>query len=319
MNTLNQYKMQAFPQSVGELRPIIFMHCLLTLVLVTAALVYPPVVGAGAVYPDLRDRFDPELQKGLERILADLWLDGAAKRKALSVALVDITDLKHPRVAAVNGNHMVYAASLPKLAILLGAFKEIEAGRMTLDPETRQTLTVMIRYSSNTAASEMMRRVGPERIAEILQMPDCQLYDPEKNGGLWCGKEYGRTKAWQRDPLNNLSHGATVLQTARFYYLLETQQLVSPELSQEMKNILADPGIGHKFVRGMKRRPGAKFYRKSGTWKIWHADSAMIEYGDHKYIVVALAENRLGGQWLEKLIVPLHDLIVKKPKGVFPP
>ena len=59
-----------------------------------------------------------------------------------------------------------------------------------------------------------------------------------------CGaaKNMAEAKAWQRDPLNNLSHGATVLQTARFYYLLETQQLVPPELSQEMKNILADSG-----------------------------------------------------------------------------
>ena len=69
----------------------------------------------------------------------------------------------------------------------------------------------------------------------------------------------------------------------------------------------------------MKRRPGAKLYRKSGTWKIWHADSAMVEYGDQTYIVVALAENRRGGQWLEQLIVPLHDLIVKNPTDVSAP
>ncbi|MGD9330602.1 MAG: serine hydrolase [Desulfobacterales bacterium] len=319
MNTSHLLKKQAYSRRsetspTGRLGPF-----LLAFVLATAALVHMPVVGALDVYPVLRDCFDPKLQNGLERVLVDLGLDGAANRKTFSVALVDITNLKHPRVAAINGNQMVYAASLPKLAILLGVFKEIEAGKMTLDPKTRQTLTDMIRHSSNTAASEMMRRVGPERIAEILQTPDCQLYDPEKNGGLWCGKEYGRAKAWKRDPLNNLSHGATALQAARFYYLLETQQLVSPKLSQEMKTILADPGIEHKFVRGMKRRPGAKLYRKSGTWHTWHADSAMIEYGDQKYIVAALAEDRRGGQWLEKLIVPLHDLIVKQPKDASPP
>jgi beta-lactamase class A len=304
------------PRSLEEIRhmqAIRVMCCLLSLVLIPTAVVYTPKAGAQDAYPDLRDCLDQELQNRLERVLAGLGLDYAANRRALSVALVDISDLKHPKVAAINGDHMVYAASLPKLAILLGAFKEIEAGRMKLDPDTRQTLTDMIRVSSNTAASKMLRRVGPERVAEVLQMPDCQLYDPEENGGLWCGKEYGKAGAWKRDPLHNLSHGATALQAARFYYLLETGQLVSPELSQEMKNILADPGVNHKFVKGLKRRPGSKIYRKSGTWKSWHADSAMVESGDYKYIVAALAEDPRGGKWLEKLIVPVHDLIVKSP------
>lgn len=285
----------------------------LFMVLITAALFFAPMAGAADVYPDLRDCPDPELQEGLEMVIAGLGLTDAARRKMLNVALVDISDLKHPRLAMVNGNHMVYAASLPKIAILLGAFKDIEAGKIKLDPETRQLLNAMIRHSSNTAATTMMRRVGPQRIAEVLQTPEYQLYDPEINGGLWVGKEYGKAKAWNRDPLNNLSHGATPLQVARFYYLLETHQFVPADLSQEMKNIFADPGLNHKFVKGLKCRPGAKLYRKSGTWRHWHADSVMVEAGDYSYIATALAESPSGGQWLEKLIVPLHDLIVKHP------
>jgi beta-lactamase class A len=295
------------------MEPIRFLGYRVTIVFILCLTVSAPPTWAQGPYPDLRNCFDPELQNRVEGVLAKLGLDYAANRKLLSLALVDITDLKHPRVAAVNGNHMVYAASLPKLAILLGAFKEIEAGRMKLDPDTRQSLTDMIRVSSNVEASKMLRKVGPQRIADILQTPDCQLYDPETNGGLWCGKEYGKAEAWKRDPLHNLSHGATALQTARFYYLLETHQLVSPELSQEMKRMLANPGVHHKFVKGLKRRPGAKLYRKSGTWKTWHADSAMVEYGNYRYIVVALAESPQGGKWLERLIVPLHDLVVKNP------
>jgi len=296
-----------------------FGRGLFFLVLITAAMVYATVAGAADPYPDLRDCSDPELQKGLEKVLAELGLTEAAKRKTLCVALVDISDVKHPRLAMVNGNHMVYAASLPKIAILLGAFKDIEAGKIKLDPETRQTLNAMIRRSSNTAATTMMRRVGPQRIAEVLQTPEYRLYDPEINGGLWVGKEYGKATAWKRDPLNNLSHGATPLQVARFYYLLETHQFVSAELTREMKNILADPGVNHKFVKGLKRRAGAKLYRKSGTWRHWHADSAMVEFGDYTYIATALAEDPSGGQWLEKLIVPLHDLIVKNPADATSP
>jgi beta-lactamase class A len=51
-------------------------------------------------------------------------------------------------------------------------------------------------------------------------------------------------------------------------------------------------------------------FRKSGSWRKWHADSALVEYGRYKYIMVALAEHRKGNRWLERLAAPLHDLIV---------
>ena len=158
----------------------------------------------------------------------------------------------------------------------------------------------------------MLERVGPQRLSNILRSPTSRLYDPEFNGGLWVGKEYGKGEAWKRDPLHDLSHGATALQTARFYYLLETQQLLSPSLTREMKAILSNPQIHHKFVKGLEQRPGAKIYRKSGTWKSWHADSILVEHDNHKYIAVGLAQHPDGGRWLEQIIAPLHDLIVER-------
>ncbi len=156
----------------------------------------------------------------------------------------------------------------------------------------------------------MLNKVGKRRLAEILQSERFRLYDRKANGGLWVGKEYGRSGAFQRDPLHNLSHGATALQTARFYYMLETQQLVSPQLCREMKQMLSRPGITHKFVKGLQGRPNVKIYRKSGSWSRWHADSAIVYAGANKYIVVGLAEDARGGQWLTEMIAPLHDLVV---------
>ena len=261
-------------------------------------------------YPLLHDSRDPKLQQALEATLNRTGFARAIKNKQLSLALVDITDLKRPRVAAVNENTMFYAASLPKIAILLGAFKLIENGEMVLDQDVRATLTDMIRVSSNRAATQMFQRVGPERLASILQSPQYRLYDPNFNGGLWCGKAYGKIAAWKRDPLHNLSHGATAMQAARFYYLLETQRLVSPSLTEQMKEILSKPGIKHKFVKGLVNKPGTEIFRKSGSWRRWHADSAIVEDDQYKYIVVALAEHSNGGRWLERVIEPIHNLIV---------
>ena len=261
-------------------------------------------------YPSLWDRHDSRLQKQLRTTLYSLGLDKAVRNKKLSVALVDITNLDEPRVAEVNGDDMVYAASLPKIAILLGAFVEIEEGSMTLDHRTRESLTQMIRVSSNQEATRMLNRVGKERLLGILQSDKFHLYDPEVNGGLWVGKEYGKSAAFKRDPLHNLSHGATAMQVARFYYLLETGRLVGDDLSAEMKSMLGHPGINHKFVKGLADYPEAKIYRKSGSWRNWHADSALVEAEGHKYIIVGLAEDANGGSWLSRMIKPIHEFMV---------
>jgi beta-lactamase class A len=277
--------------------------------LLICLMLVPPALAADQ--PDLlQATCDPELQQGLQDCLKNLRLDRAAAEKALSVVLVDITDPDNQRLAYANPNHMMYAASLPKIAILLGAFEKIAAGEMTLDDETRQKLTRMIRNSSNSAATEMLNRVGKAYLAELLQSPQYRLYDKSRNGGLWVGKEYAKKGAWQRDPLHNLSHGATALQAARFYYLLETGRLVSPAYSREMKRMLADPAINHKFVKGIKSaHPDAQIYRKSGTWRQYHADSGIIEHEGRRYIAVALAASPEGGRWLSELIVELDKLV----------
>jgi beta-lactamase class A len=258
----------------------------------------------------LWDDVDPRLQRRLVAVLDRLGLGRPVGDRHLAVALVDITRLDRPRVAAVNGDHMMYAASLPKIAILLAAFEKIHEGRMRLDPETEALLTRMIRVSSNSAATEIMDRVGRDYIADVLCSDRYRLYDPGHNGGLWVGKRYAKTEAARRDPLHNISHGATVMQIARFYYLLEKGELVSPAASRKMKQILSNPGINHKFVRGLLGiRPEAALYRKSGTWQQWHADSAIVEDGGRRYIAAALAESPEGGRWLQDIIVAVDGLV----------
>src|SRR5262245_32183284 len=177
----------------------------------------PPPRGVTAVdligpFPDrapLWRKVDPLLQASLVKMIGQIGLMPAAEHLHLALALVDITDVSTPRVAAINGDYMMYAASLPKIAVLLAAFERIAAGQLALDPHTEALLKAMIRYSSNTAASELMQKVGIPFIADVLSAPRYRLYDESHNGGLWAGKAYAQEGLWQRDPLHNLSHGGT--------------------------------------------------------------------------------------------------------------
>jgi len=270
------------------------------------------VANSEKIHPLIRQQASPKMQRMLEHHIASLHLTGATHDGRLAVALVDVTNPTAPKMAQINGDEMMYAASMPKIAILLAAFERIADGKLPLNDSLRKTMTNMIRYSSNAAASEMIRKVGGDYINTVMASPKYKLYDPEHNGGLWVGKEYGHGHAFHRDPLHHLSHGATALQTARYYYMLETGQLVSPKLSHEMKGILSKSGISHKFVKGLEARHygDLKMYRKSGTWRTYHADSALIEHGGRRYIAVALAKDPRGGEWMKKLIREMDSIIV---------
>ena len=196
---------------------------------------------------------------------------------------------------------------------MTAAFVQIEEGKLELDDKLEADLTKMIRNSSNPAATRVLDLVGRDELIATLQDPRFLLYDRRYNGGLWVGKAYARAGAYQRDPLHQISHGVTAIQAARFYYLLTTGRLVGPELTVKMKETLSRPAIRHKFVLGLKDHPEARLYRKSGTWKHFHADSALVEYDDHAYIMIGLAEDSRGGQWLAQLAAPLQELVLKSP------
>jgi beta-lactamase class A len=255
---------------------------------------------------------DSQLQQALESLVEDQGLKAAVQAKELAMVLVILTDPETPRLAELNGRNMVYAASLPKIAILLGAAVAIDEGRLELDDELQTDLDNMIRHSSNRSATKVLELVGRDELLNILQSPEYNFYDRSDNGGLWVGKDYGPSSAYRRDPLSGISHGATAFQAARFYYKLQNGDLVSPKQTQMMLNVLSNPGINHKFVKGLQAYPEIEIYRKSGSWKTYHADSALVRGDGFAYIMVALANNKNGSYWLEMLAAPLHELAVSQ-------
>ena len=263
--------------------------------------------------PDLSTH-DPDLQKALERIVHSMGLQKPVQEQRLAVSLVDVTDAGRPRYAGLNDLQMMYAASLPKIAIILAGFERISDGLMQYSPSVKDMFTRLVRYSSNLDASRAIHEIGFEYIAKVLTSSSYRLYDPSLNGGLWIGKAYGGPNDyWKRDPLHNISHGATSLQVARFFLMLTQGRLVNPYYSAEIKEILSKPGIHHKFVKGLEILGQREIYRKSGTWRDAHCDAALVEVGDRKYIAVALMKDPHGGEILSSLIQHLDQLVINTP------
>lgn len=268
--------------------------------------------GAEATVPPLPARGTQPLQAQVAEVVEDLGLAGAVSRGRLALALVQLDDHGRPvGLALFNGHRMMYAASLPKIAILYGVAVALDEGRVTLDPKLREDAIAMIRSSCNPCATRVLERIGREWLLGLLQDGPHRFYDPELGGGLWVGKDYARRGAFRRDPLHGLSHGATAWQVARFYYLLVNGELASEEQTALMLEALSEPAIRHKFVRGLEGRETERMLRKSGTWRQHHSDSVMVAASGRAYILVAMAESDRGGRWLEELAPRLHDLVVK--------
>lgn len=260
----------------------------------------------------LYESVDADLQKRLEdRLNLNPEWARLISRKKMAVGLVDMSQ-ETARFARVNGNQMMYAASLPKIAILLAAYASFEDGSL---PETQQhhkDLADMIRVSSNSAATRLIDAIGLPKIQSVLKDPQNGLYDEKRGGGLWVGKRFASSGKRIGDPMHNISHGATATQVCRFFYLLSAERLVSPERSRMMLNDLVDPRLHHKFVSQIdERAPDAKMYRKSGTWKQWHADAIMVKGTRWRdYILVALVESTNGETIIRQLLPAMEELIV---------
>ena len=284
----------------------------IALVVVLVTLLSPAI--AKSDWQPLSKRMDPDLQAALENRLNlnKEWARLIRNRK-MAIGLVDLRG-ENPRFASVNGNHMMYAASLPKIAILLATYVSFEDRSLAETPAIHADLANMIRISSNTAATRLIEEVSMQKIQDVLRDPRFGFYDEKHGGGLWVGKRYAKGGPRIGDPVYNISHGATVTQVCRFFYLLASGRLINEARSQQMLADLSDPHLHHKFVSQVESRaPAARMFRKSGTWKQFHSDAIMVQGTEWRnYILVGLIESDQGESILREVLPAVEGLIVPR-------
>lgn len=264
----------------------------------------------------LRDLVDYNLQRQLLKRLKSnkKWAKLIANKK-MSVGLVDLRDLNNIKFARVNGDNMMYAASLPKIAVLLAAMDALEKGELKETKAVKADMELMIAKSNNQATTRMIDRLGFDKIEAVLTDPKYDLYDKKYGGGLWVGKRYAAAGKRRPDPMYGISHGATVSQVCRFYYMLVHGQLVCKQRSEQMLDIMVDPKLHHKFVNTLDRiAPEAQVYRKSGSWRNYHSDSALVWGPDRQYILVALLEDAEGESIIRQMVLEVEKVLEANKK-----
>lgn len=251
---------------------------------------------------------DPALQAQLERMDRELRAKYDMTTEQTAVGVLDLT---RPGVAMIHPDRIEYAASVPKIGILLAYFALHQEAP---DAQTRRELGLMAKASSNEMAAKYSRAMGLREIQKVLD--EYGFYDATRGGGLWVGKHYGANSERIGDPVADHSHGATVRQLLRFYLMLEQGKLVSPEASQTMREIFASPGIphdDHKFVKGLAGRD-VSIIRKWGSWQDWLHDTAVITGAGRKYILVALTKHPKGDEYLADLATAVDDGMMQRSR-----
>jgi len=256
------------------------------------------------------DHKDAALQAELEVRLDDAGFAEPVRERRLAISVVDLTHGEDLYTAGVNEDHMLYAASLPKIAILLAVAHLANEGRVDWRPTFPYRLGKMITISNNADASWGYDVATPAGIAAVMQHPDYCLYQ-RPNGGLWVGRPFRKSAHSYRDPLFNISHGASARQVARFYVLLDHGKLVSEYWSEYMLELMAPPEYVHKFVAALGERRGVEFLaRKSGTWRTFHSDSALVQHFGKRYVIVGLADHPNGEAMLRRVGELVDDIIM---------
>lgn len=249
---------------------------------------------------------DVRLQRRVEEIDATLRARWEIPEAQTSVGVLDLRTL---RLAWARPDRIDYAASVPKIAILLGWFAA-HPNPTDLDAATRHELGLMIKQSDNELAAKFSQQLGLSFIRGALDRYG--LYEAKAGGGIWLGKHYGKGGERVVDPVGGHSHAATVRQLLRFYLLLEQDKLVSSAASAAMREIFRSPDIPHKedkFVAGLAGRPDLEIRRKSGWWENWAHDTAVVTGPERHYLVVAMAHHARGEDYLQALAAAVDDLL----------
>jgi hypothetical protein len=103
----------------------------------------------------------------------------------------------------------------------------------------RNRLELMMRWSSNEAASACMTDLGFQAVNSLLA--DAGFFEMNRGGGLWLSKLYGKDIFWGRsDPVRGGTvQGGTARAVAEVLTLMAQDRLVRPGVAAEMRRIMS--------------------------------------------------------------------------------
>jgi len=254
-------------------------------------------------------QLDKTFSDSLFSIIKELELDkdfdvGEDGIEQISFAVIDLNGEK-PVLGGVNFENFIYPASVYKMYVAAEVLNQVSNGEHSLyesfiikspndvdlskqiesDPrpllKDGDTVTVnylldlMITRSDNSAANCLIDLAARPRINEMMH----------KYG--WQGSEVTRKflkRKFEDEGYAEIKGTETcALHAADFMYRIETNQLINPWVSMQMKALLGRQLDKSKIAQGLPE--DAMYYHKTGWWRYWTNDVGIVDDGKIKYII----------------------------------
>ena len=232
------------------------------------------------------------LEREIESYVKSLRQKGSIKRDERTAWLVyDLTS--GTKMAGINENSSLQAASMIKPYLALAFFHQVRAGKLQYGSTSRRHMELMIQKSSNTSTNWVMRQTGGPAATQAL----LKRYYPSFSKQLYL-VEYipkgGRTYR------NRSSAG----DYARFLNAMWKETLPS---SKEMKRLMGLPGRDRLYSSAKRVPSGTKVYNKTGSTAMCCGDMGiLVARGSngraYPYVVIGIIEsssrNKSYGPWI---------------------
>jgi len=280
-------------------------------------------------------KVDKVFSDSLQSIISSIGLNGDFDVdedgiEQISFAVIDLNG-EGPILGGVNFDNFIYPASVYKMYVAAEVLHQINNGEYNLftpfivkspndvdktkeifnDPRPllkdgdtvsiNYLLDLMITRSDNSAANCLIDLATRPRINELIH----------KYG--WDGSEVTRkflSRKFEDPGYEKVKSTETcALHAADFMYRIETNQLVNPWVSMQMKVLLGRQLDKSKLAQGLPK--DAMYYHKTGWWSYWTNDVGIVDDGKVKYIISCFTpiEEEKALPKLKELSERVYDLI----------
>ena len=274
--------------------------------------------------------FDQTLSNQLETIVTDLGLCGDFNVgedgiEQISLAVIQIHG-DSARFAGVNFDNFIYPASVYKMYVAAEVLNQISQDKYSLTTEyvvkspndvdkskeilsdprpllkdgdtvtVNYLLDLMITRSDNSAANCLIDLAKRENINYLIHNYN------------WNGSEVTRkflNRKYEDTGYENIRSTETcALHAADFLYLIQTNKLVNPWVSMQLKTFLGRQLDNTKLSKGLPQ--GAMFYHKTGWYSYWTNDAGIVDDGKLNYIIACFLPLE------EKIALGKYELLSKR-------
>lgn len=217
-----------------------------------------------------------------------------------SICVVDISDIRHPRVGGWEMENFLYPASTYKMYVVGEAIRQVCAGERKLDDITTiaahnlrgdsvltsgsrvslsEILRLVCQYSDNTAANLAIDIVDRQRASALLRAMGCRGSDITR-------KFVPRSK--EDDGYTSVPGTETcALHYATFLWATETGAIGGGRGRGLIKAYLSMIETNADRMRaGLP--PSATVYSKTGEWENFTAEAGIVEDGPTRYIICVM-------------------------------